>query len=194
MSYSIAVNNKFNSLEISFTEKPSEAIRNTLKGFKFRWNPKKSIWYGFADREELETALNGKKAEKKAGAKAKEFDFDVKVGDLFYSSWGYEQTNVNFFQVVALVGKKSVRIREVHPEVLEENAVCGMAADRKYKIPEEILPAVQSIFIEGDEKGDLKRLKSYASDGKSDPIFEVGRGGYTCHKYDGGKLYESWYY
>lgn len=26
----------------------------------------------------------------------------VKVGDVFYSSWGYDQTNVNFFAVVAL--------------------------------------------------------------------------------------------
>lgn len=99
MGYSIAINEKFNSLEISFTDKPSEAIRNILKGFKFRWNPKKSIWYGFAEREEIEKALNGEKAEPKASKakKAPEFDFNVKVGDLFYSSWGYEQTNTTFF-------------------------------------------------------------------------------------------------
>ena len=26
----------------------------------------------------------------------------VHVGDLFYASWGYEQTNIDFYQVVAL--------------------------------------------------------------------------------------------
>ena len=37
----------------------------------------------------------------------------VKVGDIFHYSWGYEQTNANYFQVVALKGQKSVVIREI---------------------------------------------------------------------------------
>lgn len=28
-----------------------------------------------------------------------------KVGDLFYSSWGYDQTNIDFYQVTAVKGK-----------------------------------------------------------------------------------------
>ena len=194
MSYTIAVNKQFNSLEISFTEKPSEAIRNILKSFRFRWNPKKSIWYGFADRAELEKALNGKKEEKRESAKAKEFDFNVKVGDLFYSSWGYEQTNITFFQVVELVGKKSVRVREVHPERASENPTCGMAADRSYKLTSELLPASNySTFIKDQEKGDLKRLKSYHQDSRNNPIFEASSFA-NAYKYNGKELYESWYY
>lgn len=38
---------------------------------------------------------------------------NVKVGTIFYTSWGYDQTNVEFFQVTDLVGKKSVVIREI---------------------------------------------------------------------------------
>lgn len=198
MSYSIAINQKFNSLEISFTEKPSEAIRNILKGFKFRWNPKKSIWYGFADQKELEKALNVNKVEnkpeKKAKSKAKEFDFNVKVGDLFYSSWGYEQTNVTFFQVIELIGKKSVRVREVVPEMTSESPTCGMAADRSYKLTSELLPARdRSTFIKDQDKGDLKRLKSYHQDSRNNPQFEVSS--YcNAYKYNGEELYESWYY
>ncbi|EHV76870.1 hypothetical protein ECDEC7A_3317 [Escherichia coli DEC7A] len=30
----------------------------------------------------------------------------VSVGDVFVSSWGYEQTNVNFYQVISVHGKK----------------------------------------------------------------------------------------
>lgn len=30
---------------------------------------------------------------------------DIKVGDLFSSSWGYDQTNVDFYQVIAVKGK-----------------------------------------------------------------------------------------
>lgn len=197
MSYSIAINQKFNSLEISFTEKPSEAIRNILKSFKFRWNPKKSIWYGFADQKELEEALNGNKEEnkqeKKAKTKAKEFDFNVKVGDLFCSSWGYEQTNTTFFQVVELVGKKSVRVREVLPEMVSETPTCGMAADRSYKLTNELLPAKEySTFIKDQEKGDLKRLKSYHKDSRNNPQFDVSSF-CNAYKYSGEELYESWY-
>ncbi len=197
MSYSITINQKFNSLEIGFTEKPSNEIRNILKGFKFRWNPKKSIWYGFADQKELEKALNVNKVEnkpeKKAKSKAKEFDFNVKVGDLFYSSWGYEQTNVTFFQVIELIGKKSVRVREVVPEMTSESPTCGMAADRSYKLTNELLPASEwSTFIKDQEKGDLKRLKSYHKDSRNNPQFDVSSF-CNAYKYNGEELYESWY-
>lgn len=37
----------------------------------------------------------------------------VHVGDLFYASWGYEQTNIDYFQVVALKGAHTAVLREV---------------------------------------------------------------------------------
>ncbi len=193
--YLITINERFNSLEISFTDKPSEEIRNILKGFKFRWNPKKSVWYGFAEREEIEKALNGEMAEPKSKPKkAQEFDFNVKVGDLFCSSWGYEQTNTTFFQVIALVGKKSVRVREVYPQIINEDATCGMSADRTYKLSNEILPSKEySVFIKDQENGDLKRLKSYHQDSRNNPQFEVSSF-CNAYKYGGETLYESWYY
>jgi len=38
------------------------------------------------------------------------------LGKVFYSSWGYDQTNVNFYQVVALKGKKTVILQELNSE------------------------------------------------------------------------------
>lgn len=35
----------------------------------------------------------------------------VKVGDFFYSSWGYDQTNITFFKVVALT-PKGMKVQE----------------------------------------------------------------------------------
>lgn len=35
----------------------------------------------------------------------------VKVGDFFYSSWGYDQTNVDFYKVVG-VTKKGVKVQQ----------------------------------------------------------------------------------
>ncbi len=37
----------------------------------------------------------------------------VSVGDVFVSKWGYEQTNVSFYQVVSVHGKKTVIVREI---------------------------------------------------------------------------------
>jgi hypothetical protein len=36
-----------------------------------------------------------------------------KVGALFYTSWGYDQTNVEWFEVVGLKGKTMVLLREI---------------------------------------------------------------------------------
>ena len=64
-------------------------------------------------------------ADKKAKSEEKKaWQHNVKVGDFFYSSWGYDQTNVNFYQVLALIGKKSVVIREVNIKVTETKGTC----------------------------------------------------------------------
>jgi len=35
------------------------------------------------------------------------------LGKVFYTSWGYDQTNVEFYQVVGLKGKKTVILKEL---------------------------------------------------------------------------------
>lgn len=37
---------------------------------------------------------------------------NIKIGEIFYNSWGYEQTNIDFYQVVA-VAKKSIKLRQI---------------------------------------------------------------------------------
>jgi hypothetical protein len=166
MTYQITANNQFNSIEISFDSKPSEAIREALKALRFRWHSVKGVWYGYCTEEEARQAIEGTatkaaKATTKQEAKAEKVNkYGVKVGDLFYASWGWEQTNVDFFQVVALVGECSVRVREVYPAIVDEKAVSGMSADYTYKLTNEILaPASRSVFIKDQEKGDVKRIQ-----------------------------------
>lgn len=67
---------------------------------------------GKADRE---LKIAQAKLDAKAAAKAarKEATFDVKVGDVFRSSWGYDQTNVDYYQVTRMVGAQSVEIRRI---------------------------------------------------------------------------------
>lgn len=41
----IETNYEYNLIELYFDEKPNEMTRETLKMFKWRWNPKKFCWY-----------------------------------------------------------------------------------------------------------------------------------------------------
>lgn len=217
------INEALNGVEIYFTTFPIKATRDNLKANGFRWNHKKACWY--ARRSELTEAIadtcadttteeykqfassNGeevkeatKKATKKETKKAEKSNkFGVKVGDFFHMSWGYEQTNNDFFQVVELVGTTSVRIREVNPPIISRSSegYAPMAEDRVYKLDTSVIlpPATGHTFIKDQEKGDLKRLKSYAADGISNP--QINMTSYADAYYCGTdtlKAYESWYY
>lgn len=52
------------------------------------------------------------KSERKAKSNA--FEHTLKVDDILYASWGYDQTNIDFYQVTKLVGKKSVKLRRIY--------------------------------------------------------------------------------
>lgn len=51
----------------------------------------------------------------------------LKVGDVLYGSWGYDQTNVEFWEVTKLVGKRMVEIRELCCESVETGFMSGNA-------------------------------------------------------------------
>lgn len=200
MNYTIYQNNDFNSVEVVFDGKPSEAVRNALKELRFRWHGVKKCWYGYTEAEQVKEAIdnaeNGKQ-DKKASEKVNKFG--VKVGDLFSASWGYDQTNVDFFQVVALVGESSVRVREVYPRMIDESPTCGMAADRTYKLTNELLPpARSSVFIKDQENGDLKRIRpgycNNPEEANKHCIFRLSSFA-NAHKCNGetATMYESWY-
>ncbi len=197
-NYTIKKNDAFNSIEITFAQKPSEETRNALKALRFRWHSVKKVWYGYTTEEEVRAAIDGKKPENKAQRETiKVNKFGVKVGDIFHSSWGYDQTNNDFFQVIALVGETSVRVREVNPVCEKSEAVCWAAEDRVFSTNTSgklLPPSRSSVFIKDQEKGDLKRLKSYAADGKSNPQFSISSfaNAYLCSG-ETIKVYESWY-
>lgn len=213
-------NEEKNGIEIYFKVYPLVGTKETMKKYGFRWNPKKACWYAkystdtqnianiIADTSDEEYAdiakrsgqeikkVDNKKVPKKASAKKEVVnEFGVKVGDVFEMSWGYEQTQSDFFQVVALAGKKSVRIVEVQPRLVKEDAVSPMSADRTYNVSGWLPKVSNSIWIDDQEKGDLKRLKSYSADGVSNPLINMSSFS-NAHlvKEDTIEVYNSWYY
>ncbi len=41
-----------------------------------------------------------------------QFQHNLSIGDILYSSWGYDQTNIDFYQITKVMGRK-VEIREI---------------------------------------------------------------------------------
>ena len=79
--------------------------------------------------------------------------------------------------------------------MVDSHAVSGMSEDRTFRMTRELLPAADySVFIKDQEKGDLKRLKSYAADGKSNPQFNLSSFA-NAYLVTGStiEVYESWY-
>src|SRR4029077_17601383 len=83
-------------------------------------------------------------------AARKNFVHDCKVGDIYRTCWGYEQTNVEFFEVTEVKGKHAI-LREIGGESGEEGWLLG----RKAPLPGSFLTA----RFEGDEQGiPIRRL------------------------------------
>lgn len=93
----------------------------------------KPIWqYQFASEQKraqrIEEGFASRRAAaaRKAGeqAKRKAFVNPYKVGDLFKRSWGYEQTNVNYYEVIEAKGRY-VWVREIQQEYVETAFMSG---------------------------------------------------------------------
>lgn len=83
-------------------------------------------------------------------AEAKAFVHSVQVGDMFKTCWGYDQTNVEFFEVVEVRGKFAI-LREV-AQVSEAN---GFGQDKC--VPQS--GAYLAPRYEGDDRGQpIRRL------------------------------------
>jgi hypothetical protein len=58
------------------------------------------------------TAHANRKAERKAKKAEASANHGVQVNDVFRSSWGYDQTNIDYYQVIAVTGKTAT-IRKI---------------------------------------------------------------------------------
>lgn len=191
------INEAKKGIEISFDSIPNIETRSELKSNGFRWHPKNKYWYAKETTTRLKLVKklcnNTEPSEKKAEDEIKN-KYGVKIGDVFACSWGYEQTQTDFFQVIKLVGKQSVRIVGVLPPIIERESLSSMSEDRFYKIGNgELLPVDErNVFIKDSVNGDLKRLKTYNN---SVPCICIDSYA-TAHLCTGEtvKAYESWYY
>lgn len=73
----------------------------------------------FRQTSQREQIAQQRRAERKAEGRG------LEVGDLLVRSWGYDQTNIDYWQVTGLVGKAMVEIRKIGAAVVETQSMQG---------------------------------------------------------------------
>jgi hypothetical protein len=104
-----------------------------------------------------------------------------KIGDIIVNSWGYDQTNVDFYQVTEVLNKK-IRVREISSEIVE--ATGSMSA---YVMP------VKDSFCHDTEISLLSLKADINSKGEISCRICDPKSYYHFHKWSGTKEYCSWY-
>jgi len=115
------INPEGTDLEI-YTYEDSKGIPHAMA---FAGKQSKPLWhYWFHSEDQRQRRIDDTVRKRKEQIEFKEkqrqerlqYKHGLKVGDILYSVWGYEQTNVNFYQVTA-VKDKFVEIREIAKKV-----------------------------------------------------------------------------
>ena len=97
----------------------------------------------------------------------------LKVGDVLYTSWGYDQTNINFYQVTKSIGTRSVEVQEIMSEIDHSSTGANYVVARKDIYRLDARPHTHRVSF-----GNQVKINSYATaclwDGK--PKYETALG------------------
>lgn len=146
--------------------------------YQFAHNLEQAEAYVASIKAKIDEKVKAKEARLAEKAKAREeFVNPYKVGDILYSSWGYEQTNREFYQVVA-VGNRSLKLREIGYNVVRSTSWCSEdIAPAKDKFVSDEIHRVNIVVVVWSGKAG-HTIKS--------PIYG------NLYKYGGGTLNHSW--
>jgi len=153
-----------------------------IMGFSGRAKKNYNFYYKFPNlnkrNEYIENFLKSQEEviKRKEIEKQKKMEINnenIEIGTIYYTSWGYEQTNGEFYQVVDKKGKKTLLLKEIKSKEVEKEA----GRDYSYFNPvkdEFVSDEIFEIRIDS-----LKIGKNYKK---------------NLHKYQNKAVYRSWYY
>lgn len=136
----IVINKEKNGEELYFENKPEYENIKILKKNGYKWHNSKKCWY--------------RKLNYKGTDKEKKNYLGINIGDIFCYSWGYEQSNINYFEVVGLKGTKQIIIREISYEITETT---GFESYKVRPVKNKFLQNSQ--FIKDNNIGAIKQVK-----------------------------------
>lgn len=159
---------------------------------------KPAFWCRFRDAERRAAYVANwlkacdERAAYKADTRAKRAAYvhDVKPGDIFRSSWGYDQTNIDYYQCVRLIGSHMMEVREIQQQSEETLSMQGKCVpapgqwateaytDEDYKREHGCYPrrdkASFRVKVQGYEGGEpYFKVASYANATRIKPVAEV---------------------
>ena len=143
-------------------------------------NPARSYYYRSVEdmkiriEESKSSADTREEWKNKRAAEKKAFVVEINIGDIYVESWGYDQTNVNFYQVVGKKGKCTAIIKEIASVMVEGSAHSGMSCN---------VVAVKDSFLNEEDEGMVKRVGEYGFRTSSYS---------SASKWDGSEMYKSW--
>ena len=106
---------------------------------------------------------------------------EIKVGDIYVSSWGYEQTNVNSYQVTEIASKHFAILQAISNQTVPESE--GRDSDF-------VQPLKDSFLIDSEPL--RRKVTLYQEGGKQYVKIDDVR---SASKWDGkSNYYRSWYY
>lgn len=143
--------------------------------YYFQNEQKRDEW--IADMKRRWQSWEDRKRERRE--QRKNFVNPAQVGDILYSDWGYDQTNINFYQVTKVIGKM-VEVKEIGGRSVEGSTYSHGMADS-------VIPA-KGRFIENREP--IVRKAKESSDGYCLDIDKVQTAFLTDEK---TSHYRSWY-
>lgn len=149
----MAINNQFNGIELTFEAKPAEAIRTAMKSAGFRWHRQKKLWYAknTAERMALARQLSGQNSHADAFSKIPEIPmavsetvsrYGIKVGDILSGSWGYSMTLVEFYKVTKILSPCRVEIQKIGTTCVDADRGGG----------ERLMPNPENVIGEPEQK------------------------------------------
>ena len=107
------------------------------------------------------------------------------IGDIFVRSWGYEQTNVDYYQVVGFKGKKSYIVQKIH-SALSAGEGCSSMSGYCVPLPNNFIESKEPMSVIENRKnqislgkGNTASLLSYTLDENNERVYQ--------------KSYCSWY-
>ena len=115
------------------------------------------------------------------------------IDDIIYTSWGYDQTNVEWFKVLARIGKQSLLVVQICGDCKETGFMSGTT----YPVDE---IATEPVYHERDEAPTREPVKAYKVRVDKGGVcnMDPGKNGYQRNGYKYDKTeneghYMSWY-
>lgn len=174
----------------TWQESHRDVVRYYAKGFQGK-RAKPSFFYHFPSAEKRDAyvvkfisdaqasdAYRTKCAQERQAARAAMTNKDLPIGTIMVSSWGYDQTNVDFYKVVGHFGRIGLEVVEVGCKHVEGSGVSHGMADHVVADPE-VSPDAKVHRVKMTTKTTF-RAPGYGGD-------------YSVHVWDGRPHYRSWY-